>query len=91
SFIGILLDDRVELITVILGILKAGSVFVPLDTIIPVNRLEKRIKHANIQTIFTDTRNKERLLSISQDGQTRLEVILIDESFYRKAGQSFWS
>ena len=31
TFIGILLEDRIELITVMMGIIKAGCVFIPIE------------------------------------------------------------
>ncbi|MCP5048225.1 MAG: AMP-binding protein, partial [bacterium] len=53
SFVGVLNDDRMGLICTALGILKAGGVFVPLDTSYPQSRLELMVTSAGIKTIIT--------------------------------------
>lgn len=57
TFIGMLIDDRVTLIAVMLGIIKAGCVFVPLDPINPQDRLEKMLDFTNTRLIFSDKGN----------------------------------
>ncbi|MCP5054836.1 MAG: amino acid adenylation domain-containing protein, partial [bacterium] len=52
SFTGVLMDDRMELICTALGILKAGGVFVPLDTSYPQSRLELMVTSTGIKTII---------------------------------------
>jgi amino acid adenylation domain-containing protein len=47
SLVAILLADRVEVITAIIGALKAGCVFVPLDPQIPANRLKMMIEQVS--------------------------------------------
>jgi amino acid adenylation domain-containing protein len=54
TFIGILLPDRMELICAIIGILKAGCVFVPLDTAYPDHMLETVIQRSDIRFIIGD-------------------------------------
>jgi amino acid adenylation domain-containing protein len=54
TFIGILMEDKVQFIQVMLGILKAGCVFVPLDPDLPPHRLEIMIKVADIRLIISD-------------------------------------
>ncbi|MCP5052957.1 MAG: AMP-binding protein, partial [bacterium] len=53
SFIGVLTDDRMGFICTALGILKAGGVFVPLDTTYPQSRLELMATSVGIKTIIT--------------------------------------
>ncbi|MCP5051041.1 MAG: amino acid adenylation domain-containing protein, partial [bacterium] len=53
SFTGVLMDDRMDLICTALGILKAGGVFVPLDTSYPQSRLELMVTSAGIKSIVT--------------------------------------
>lgn len=50
--VGIYLDRRIEYIPAILGILKAGGVYVPLDTEYPESRLDYIIKDSDIKTII---------------------------------------
>lgn len=53
-FIGILLEDRIELIAAIIGILKAGCVFVPLDPANPLSRLQAMINSTGIKYLLVD-------------------------------------
>ncbi|MCP4152045.1 MAG: amino acid adenylation domain-containing protein, partial [bacterium] len=57
TFIGILTDDRMELIIMIVGILKAGCVFIPLDLKHPRNMIETMIRLTGIKLIFMDKNN----------------------------------
>jgi amino acid adenylation domain-containing protein len=54
AFIGIYIDDRVAFITAMIGILKAGCVFVPLDAAYPRQRLEAMIRQADVSVIVAD-------------------------------------
>jgi len=60
TFIGILMEDRVQFIQVLLGILKAGCVFIPLDPDLPPHRLEILVKIADIRWIISDESSKRR-------------------------------
>ncbi|MGE5343498.1 MAG: amino acid adenylation domain-containing protein [Candidatus Omnitrophota bacterium] len=63
SFIGILIEDRIEIIIAIIGILKAGCIFVPLVSDFPAARLEEMIGNVDMRMILTDTSNMGRLKS----------------------------
>ncbi|XZE18114.1 non-ribosomal peptide synthetase [Pirellulaceae bacterium SH449] len=54
--IGICLDRSIEAIQSMLGILKAGLAFVPLDPEFPADRLEYIVSHAGIPLIICDDR-----------------------------------
>lgn len=54
--IGICLDRSIEAIQSMLGILKAGLAFVPLDPEFPADRLEYIVGHAGIPLIICDDR-----------------------------------
>jgi tyrocidine synthetase-3 len=58
--VGILLEDRVELIAVMVGILGAGSVFVPLDASYPRRRLDAMIRTTGIRLMVTDSDNDDK-------------------------------
>jgi amino acid adenylation domain-containing protein len=60
SLIGILMNDRIDLITVITGIIKAGSAIVPLYADYPDQRLETMIHSTDLKTIFIDGANFRR-------------------------------
>lgn len=52
--IGICLDRSTEAIVAMLGILKSGCAFVPLDPEFPAERLAYIVEHANIKLILCD-------------------------------------
>lgn len=81
SLIGILVNDKVELITLIIGILKAGCVFVPLDSAYPVNRLKRMIISTNICHVFADNNLSYDLLKCLGEENYNLEVIMNYEQF----------
>ncbi|MCP5046095.1 MAG: amino acid adenylation domain-containing protein, partial [bacterium] len=53
TFIGLLIDDRVNLILSMLGIFKARAVFVPLDPVFPPARLEFMKETIGMEFIVT--------------------------------------
>lgn len=52
--VGIALTRRVELIVAILGVLKAGAAYVPLDPAYPHERLGYVVQDADIKVVVTD-------------------------------------
>jgi tyrocidine synthetase-3 len=82
SFIGIYLDNGVELVSIILGILKAGGAFVPLYTALPVKRVENMIRSTNIRLVITDTKNNNRLISECPSVSEDIETVCLEPSFY---------
>jgi tyrocidine synthetase-3 len=54
TLVGVMVEDRVDLIVSILGVVKAGCVFVPLDTSYPDNRLGTMVKDTGIQLMIID-------------------------------------
>lgn len=65
NHIGILLDDKIEFISVLIAVLKAGCVFVPLDPSNPAERLERMIKIADVNPIISDASGYEKYLKSS--------------------------
>jgi amino acid adenylation domain-containing protein len=53
SLVGILTGDRLEMIKAVIGILKAGCVFVPLDPDLPRQRLDTMIASAGLSLVLT--------------------------------------
>ncbi|WP_193774532.1 non-ribosomal peptide synthetase [Vallitalea guaymasensis] len=58
--VGILLDNKVEMITAMIGILKAGCIFVPLDENYQNTRLKIMSECAELKYIITDKRSEDR-------------------------------
>jgi amino acid adenylation domain-containing protein len=83
TYIGILIDDKVQFILAMVGILKAGCVFVPLDPGLPRDRLEMMIKEVNIPVIIRDSHN-HRWIDRGIENQAS-EGICIDDIFSNPA------
>jgi amino acid adenylation domain-containing protein len=83
SFIGIYLEDKIDIISAVIGILKARCVFVPLDTKLPIKRVKEMLRMAGIQTVFTDAHHEKILTNArGHQGKTR-NIVVIDPLFYR--------
>jgi amino acid adenylation domain-containing protein len=67
TFIGVLLDDRLEFIIAMLGILKAGCVFVPLDPSYPDARLEMMMDTTGTTIVISDRENAGRFENRSRE------------------------
>ena len=59
QLVGISIDRSIELIVGLLGILKAGAAYVPLDPAYPQQRLEYMINDAGVKLILTQTHLSE--------------------------------
>ncbi|MFV8987934.1 amino acid adenylation domain-containing protein [Serratia fonticola] len=55
DIIGVYLNKGLDLVISLLGILKAGACYLPLDPYYPVRRLAYMIGHANTKLVITDT------------------------------------
>ncbi|MCW3466086.1 non-ribosomal peptide synthetase [Chitinophaga nivalis] len=60
SYVGIMCEDRYQLISAVLGILFARHAFVPLEITLPANRLAAMITQTDIRYIITDLPPAER-------------------------------
>jgi amino acid adenylation domain-containing protein len=72
--VGILLSDRAELFTAILGILRAGCVFVPLDTGNPEERLKYMAGAADVRILLTDEEHTAAAARMMPDGTEIVQV-----------------
>ena len=79
TFIGIFMEDRVGIISALLGILKAGCVFVPLDPAHPAKRLERMIRATDLPLVICDTRHIERLEALDIVNRRPVECRLLEE------------
>ncbi len=56
--VGLFLEDAFDMISAMLGALKAGKAYIPLSADYPGERLSYMISHSEIPVILTDTTNK---------------------------------
>ncbi len=59
SIVGIMLDNSIELIISILGVLKTGACYMPIDTNLSKLRIEFMMKDGNVNNLITDTKYVE--------------------------------
>ncbi|HEY6802278.1 MAG TPA: non-ribosomal peptide synthetase [Pyrinomonadaceae bacterium] len=74
SIVAILIEDPVEVIAAIIGILKAGCVFVPLDPGIPEKRLESMVQGVSPRWYLYESRFSEVLGRIAGDSAGKIRV-----------------
>jgi amino acid adenylation domain-containing protein len=77
TLVGVFLERSVELITALLGVLKAGAVYVPLDPAYPRERLTHMLEDLAPETIITS----RRLRSALPVQRSACDVLCLDEEF----------
>lgn len=81
SAVMILAEQSVNVMTAILGILKAGCVFVPLDPNIPEKRLEAITQIVSPDWFVIESKLMETVTRITQGQPGTVRVICLDEQF----------
>ncbi|HNB70728.1 MAG TPA: amino acid adenylation domain-containing protein, partial [Acidobacteriota bacterium] len=76
SLVGLCLDRSLEMVIGILGILKTGAAYVPLDPVYPKERLAWMIQDARLTSILTTTHMRNRL------PEQIPNVIALDNQFF---------
>jgi amino acid adenylation domain-containing protein/FkbM family methyltransferase len=73
--VGLCAERSIEMVVGLLGILKAGGVYVPLDPAYPEERLSFMLADAQVRVLLTQERFKRMLSSLSSDAA---QVISLD-------------
>ncbi|MEC5144148.1 non-ribosomal peptide synthetase [Chitinophaga sp. 212800010-3] len=77
--VGLYFDQCLEMLPAILGILKSGNVYVPLDVHFPEKRIDEIIDDAGIRVLLTDDAYMEKASLFAKDRQlTVLNIADID-------------
>ncbi len=72
-FVGIYMEDKAAFISALIGILRAGCAFVPLDTTLTAKRLEQMLQKVKPSAVLVDNSSKGtvpgtfRLLEVNRD------------------------
>ena len=74
--VGVLMERSTEWIVALLGILKAGGVYVPLDGDYPIQRLQFMLEDAEVGLLLTESRQPQ----IVEDDE-ELEVVYLDKGW----------
>jgi len=82
TFIGIMLEEKVDFIIAMLGILKAGCVFVPIGPTYPNDRIRSMLETTELTHIITNEMNVRKLQSIGQGLSRDLKIITVNEGVY---------
>ncbi|ABX06604.1 amino acid adenylation domain [Herpetosiphon aurantiacus DSM 785] len=61
GFVGLALERSVEMVVAVLGVLKAGAAYVPLDPTYPAARLQFMLADADVGFVLTTGRLRDRL------------------------------
>jgi amino acid adenylation domain-containing protein len=65
SIAAVMLDDRIDLIATLIGIFRAGAVFVPLDATLPEERLHRIVRHLSPDVFIIAEPYREKVERIS--------------------------
>ncbi|CAM1358023.1 amino acid adenylation domain-containing protein [Tenacibaculum xiamenense] len=63
NFVGVFLERNIDLIVSLLGIMKSGKVYIPLDVKHPIDRIDHIIKDSGLSLIITNSIANDLLLS----------------------------
>jgi amino acid adenylation domain-containing protein len=78
SIVAILIDDAVEALTAILGVLKAGCVFVPLDPNIPERRLQAMVGQVSPKWFVAESKFIELVQRVVGEQEEQTNFICVD-------------
>lgn len=79
QLIGIFCDRRVDLLIMMLGILKAGAGYVPLDSEHPKGRLKEMVDKSRLDTIIASESQLEKLQELVEICPTLTHIYVIDD------------
>ncbi len=77
--VGIMTERGPRMIIGILGILKAGGTYVPLDPAYPVERLRYILQHATIDTLLTEHQVSQQLIACVEEPLPLQTIMFLDE------------
>lgn len=65
--VGVCLERSFEFVIAVLGIIKAGAAYVPLDPSYPDERLQYMFEHSGCRRMLSEVRHRERLARVSRE------------------------
>jgi tyrocidine synthetase-3 len=73
-----MVNESPNLLIGLLGILKSGNCFVPINPLYPKDRINYLINDCNIKILLTDSPNYERAMQVTRHNPRLLQVLCID-------------
>jgi amino acid adenylation domain-containing protein len=83
--VGLFLERSLEMVVALLGVLKAGMAYVPLDPDYPADRLAAMLEDAEVAAVLTQERLADRLMNQTTAG---VPVLCLDSGWDQEAGGS---
>lgn len=87
--IPILLDKGIELVVAILGVLKSGGVFIPIDPMLPRNRIGLMLGEIPMEWIITGSPWLDTLNDIMEQQGRKINVLLAGPDVNREKYREF--
>jgi amino acid adenylation domain-containing protein len=84
--VGVLMERSAEWIVALLGILKAGGTYVPLDGSYPAQRLRFMLQDAEVRLLLTESGQPEVVAEGEAAGEP--EVVYLDQAWERLGSES---
>jgi len=75
--VALLFEQGIDMAAGMLGTLKSGNFYIPLDTTYPYKRLAYMVKDVNARLILTNTGNYPLALQLKKDSRENLQLINI--------------
>jgi amino acid adenylation domain-containing protein len=86
--VGLLLERGVEMVVGLLGIIKAGAAYVPLDPSYPQARLEYMLQDAAVSVVLTERRLQRLASEVAATTESVQTVLSLDEAWAAEAEAS---
>jgi amino acid adenylation domain-containing protein len=79
NLIGLMADQNPHQLIGLLGILKSGGGFVPIDPDYPLDRIDFMIRDSRIEILVTESSHLNKALQISRTGPPLKHIICLDQ------------
>ena len=79
SAVALYLDRSAEMVTALLGILKAGGTYVPVETSLPESRVRWVLEALLVRVVLAQAPRLPRLLALAPEVPALRHVVLLDE------------
>ena len=81
QIIALLFGQTIRMVVGLMGVLKAGKTYVPLDPTYPLDRLEYMLEDTQAQIIVTDTANRELAAALKEQVNKNIRIIDINQIY----------
>ena len=78
-FIGVLINHRMDFILTIIGIMKAGCVFIPIDSSYPPDRWQVMISSTDMEFIITDPVTSRQFVDSGISDRHPIQSVCLDD------------